>query len=74
MCYGCLNNRFKGASRDYDAKPFGIANYGSMGHGGIAIKSNTKFDGLGAESEKFEGLPAQSTSDAKKVENSGYGN
>jgi hypothetical protein len=58
---------------DLNAKPFGGEEDGSLGHGGIAIRSNTKFDGLGAESMKFEGLPAQSASDAKQVANSGRG-
>jgi hypothetical protein len=74
MCYGCLNENIKTASHDLDDKPFGTIADSAMGHGGIAIRSNTKFDGLGATSMKFEGLPAQSVSDAKQVENSGRGN
>ena len=78
MAYGHLSaSEFKTStqspSRDLNSKPFGGLNEGAMAHGGIAIRSNTKFDGLGAESMKFEGLPAQSASDAKQVENSGRG-
>ena len=46
----------------------------SMGHEGIAMSEDTKYDGLGAESMKFEGMPAQSYDDAAQVESSGRGN
>jgi hypothetical protein len=51
MCAGCVS-----ASQDFDAKPFGSTNNGSMGDKGIAIKSDTKYDGDSGQGEKFEGM------------------
>ena len=61
MCAGCVS-----ASQDFDAKPFGSTSNGSMGDKGIAIKTNTKFDGDSGQGEKFEGVaPAAPTGAAE---------
>lgn len=73
MCRGCLSPEIRGASRDLDAKPFGAVKDGSMGHGDIAIADNPKYDGVSSQNKKFEGTASKSSSDAKQVENSGFG-
>lgn len=73
MCNECLSPGIKGASRDLDDKPFGTVRDGSMGHGGIAMADNPKFEGESSQNMKFEGMPSKSSSDATQVERSGFG-
>ena len=54
MCGSCMSSS-QGASQDLNAKPFGGTNDGSMGDAGVAIRSNTKFDGANSTDQKFEG-------------------
>lgn len=74
MCSECLSPEIKGASMDLDDKPFGTERDGSLGHGGVAMADNTKFDGPSGQNEKFEGMASDSSSDSKQVQASGRGN
>lgn len=66
MCTQCLSSL-----QDFDAKPFGSVKDGSMGDKGIAMKSNTRYDGDGGTSQKFEGMAPEKSASALQAENTG---
>jgi hypothetical protein len=55
-------------SKDFDPRQFGISNYGALGDKGLAIKSSVRFDGIGNQSQKFEGMPPEKTASASEAE------
>ena len=57
MCAGCMSHEQSG----------------SMGHEGIAMAESTKFDGLGATSQKFEGEAPNARGEAAEAEYTGRG-
>jgi hypothetical protein len=67
MCTNCMSSQ----SKDFDPRQFGISNYGALGDKGLAIKTSVRFEGLGAQSQKFEGMAPEKTASASEAEYTG---
>lgn len=67
MCYSCMSSQ----SKDFDPRQFGISNYGALGDKGLAIKTSVRYEGLGEQSEKFEGMGPTKTASAAEAEYTG---
>lgn len=70
MCGSCMSSS-QGASQDLNAKPFGGINDGSMGDAGVAMRTNTKFDGVNSTNQKFEGSTPDKNVGAAQAQYSG---
>lgn len=67
----CANCRSSYQSQDFNDKPFGYTNDGSMADKGVAMKANTRYDGDNGQDEKFEGMAPGTTASAAEAQNSG---
>lgn len=67
MCAGCRSYQ----SQDFDANQFSSTKNGSMGDQGIAMQSNTKYDGDNGQDQKFEGMAPAKLDKASTVEYTG---
>lgn len=55
-----------------DDRQFGVSTAdGSMGDGGVAMKSNPRYDGDSGQTKKFEGKAPQRSSSASQAQFSG---